>query len=81
MSKKVKINRTKLRQRLNLVAKAKSFKSSQQQKYMVTKKYFASEEPVDEQEFARREREFLRDLFKLLLYLVIVLVIYFFLLR
>lgn len=82
MPRKLKLrSKAEWRKRLDLVAKAKSFKRSKQQKYAVTKKYFASEDPTDERKFAKREREFLSDLSRLLLYLSIVLAIYFFLLR
>lgn len=82
MPRKLKLrSKAEWRKRLDIVAKAKSFKRSQQQKYAVTKKYFASEDPANKREFAKREREFLSDLFKLLVYLSIILAIYFFLLR
>ena len=65
MSKKFKIKRPRRQKRLNLVAKAKSFRQEQQQKYEIVKKYFASETTLDKQEFAEKEQKFLIELLKL----------------
>lgn len=81
MSKRFKLKHSRKRKRLNLIAKAKSFKQDQRQKYEVVKKYFASETGADKQKFAEKEQVFLIELLKLLAYLGVVLVLYFFLSR
>lgn len=81
MSKRFKLKHSRKRKKLNLIAKAKSFKQDQQQKYEAVKKYFASETTADKQQFVEKEQVFLIELLKLLAYLGVILVLYFFLSR
>ncbi|MEY8736919.1 hypothetical protein AB9M75_10840 [Lactobacillus sp. AN1001] len=61
--------------------KVKNFKRDQEEKYHSVKAYFASDEEMDDEKFVAKEKRFILDTLKLILYLSIILVIYFLLLR
>ncbi len=61
--------------------KFKNFKHDQEEKYHSVKTYFASDEEMDDEEFVEKEKRFILDTLKLILYLSIILLIYFLLLR
>lgn len=48
-----------------------NFKNEQKQKYDLSKRYFASDEEMNEEEFAAKEKLFFLDMLKLIAYLSI----------
>ena len=71
----MKEQKQKLHERMQ--SKFHNFKNEQKQKYDLSKRYFASDEEMDEEEFAAKEKLFFLDMLKLVAYLSIFVVLYF----
>ena len=73
------MKKQKLHERMQ--SKFHNFKNEQKQKYDLSKRYFASDEEMNEEEFAAKEKLFFLDMLKLVAYLSIFVVLYFLLFR
>ena len=71
----MKVQKQKLHERMQ--SKFHNFKNEQKQKYDLSKRYFASDEEMNEEEFAAKEKLFFLDMLKLVAYLSIFVVLYF----
>ena len=71
----MKEQKQKLHERMQ--SKFHNFKNEQKQKYDLSKRYFASDEEMNEEEFAAKEKLFFLDMLKLIAYLSIFVVLYF----
>ncbi|MHB9953175.1 hypothetical protein [Ligilactobacillus murinus] len=71
----MKEQKQKLHERMQ--SKFHNFKNEQKQKYDLSKRYFASDEEMNEEEFAAKEKLFFLDMLKLVAYLSIFVVLYF----
>lgn len=69
------MKKQKLHERMQ--SKFHNFKNEQKQKYNLSKHYFASDEEMNEEEFAAKEKLFFLDMLKLVAYLSIFVVLYF----
>ncbi|GAA2958418.1 hypothetical protein FC48_GL001805 [Ligilactobacillus murinus DSM 20452 = NBRC 14221] len=69
------MKKQKLHERMQ--SKFHNFKNEQKQKYDLSKRYFASDEEMNEEEFAAKEKLFFLDMLKLVAYLSIFVVLYF----
>ena len=69
------MKKQKLHERMQ--SKFHNFKNEQKQKYDLSKRYFASDEEMNEEEFAAKEKLFFLDMVKLVAYLSIFVVLYF----
>ncbi len=70
----MKKQKKKLHERMQ--SKFHNFKNEQKQKYDLSKRYFASDEEMNEEEFAAKEKLFFLDMLKLIAYLSIFVIIY-----
>ncbi|MCR1891751.1 hypothetical protein NSA16_11400 [Ligilactobacillus murinus] len=70
----MKKQKQKLHERMQ--SKFYNFKNEQKQKYDLSKRYFASDEEMNEEEFAAKEKLFFLDMLKLIAYLSIFVIIY-----
>ncbi len=70
----MKKQKKKLHERMQ--SKFQNFKNEQKQKYDLSKRYFASDEEMNEEEFAAKEKLFFLDMLKLIAYLSIFVIIY-----
>ena len=70
----MKKQKKKLHERMQ--SKFHNFKNEQKQKYDLSKRYFASDEEMNEEEFAAKEKLFFLDMLKLVAYLSIFVIIY-----
>lgn len=71
----MKKQKKKLHER-RMQSKFYNFKNEQKQKYDLSKRYFASDEEMNEEEFAAKEKLFFLDMLKLIAYLSIFVIIY-----
>lgn len=71
----MKKQKKKLHERMQ--SKFHNFKNEQKRKYDLSKRYFASDEEMNEEEFAAKEKLFFLDMLKLVAYLSIFVVLYF----
>ena len=71
----MKEQKQKLHERMQ--SKFHNFKNEQKQKYDLSKRYFAADEEMNEEEFAAKEKLFFLDMLKLVAYLSIFVVLYF----
>ena len=69
------MKKQKLHERMQ--SKFHNFKNEQKQKYDLSKNHFASDEEMDEEAFAAKEKLFFLDMLKLVAYLSIFVVLYF----
>jgi hypothetical protein len=70
----MKKQKKKLHERMQ--SKFHNFKNEQKRKYDLSKRYFASDEEMNEEEFAAKEKLFFLDMLKLIAYLSIFVIIY-----
>ena len=70
----MKKQKKKLHERMQ--SKFHNFKNEQKRKYDLSKRYFASDEEMNEEEFAAKEKLFFLDMLKLVAYLSIFVIIY-----
>lgn len=70
----MKKQKQKLHERMQ--SKLHNFKNEQKQKYDLSKRYFVSDEEMNEEEFAAKEKLFFLDMLKLIAYLSIFVIIY-----
>ena len=69
------MKKQKLHERMQ--SKFHNFKNEQKQKYDLSKRYFASDEEMNDEEFAAKEKRLFLDMLKVVAYLSIFVVLYF----